>query len=126
MKRFIGSCITFAVILALIIIHSVSMVRMGNKIRDLSDKTEKCVLMDDWDSAQKYLSEIKDEWDRKSIWTALTIKTDDIEQIEISLSQSEKYAKLKAKEQFIGEFTMFSRLAEHIPHQEGFHIEELL
>ena len=126
MKRFIGSCITFAVILALIIFHSVSMVRMGNKIRDLSDKTEECVLNDDWEGASAYLSEIKDEWDRKSIWTALTIKTDDIEQIEISLSQSEKYAKLKAKEQFIGEFTMFSRLAEHIPHQEGFHIEELL
>lgn len=126
MKKFILSCVGFAVILTLIIIHSISMKNMGEEIKELSRKAETCVYDEDWQEAKLYIEEIQNCWDKKSIWTALTIKTDEIEQIEISLKQSEKYLKLKDKGKFIGEFTMFSALVEHIPHQEGFHIEEIL
>lgn len=126
MKKFVMACIAFVVILAVVIVHSVTMINLGNIMKELSDKTEKYAVKEDWENVSLYINEIKKEWEKRGLWTALTIKTDEIEQIEISLKQCEKYAKLRAKAKFIGEFTMFSNLVEHIPHQEGFHIEEIL
>ena len=102
------------------------MLRLGDDIDKLCDKTEKLVIAEEWEDAEKTLKEIRKKWEEKSIWTSLTIETNELEQIEVSLRQSEKYAKLRDKEKFIGEFTMFSTLVEHIPHHEGFHIEEIL
>ena len=126
MKKFVMACIAFAVILAVVIVHSVTMVNLGKTMKELCDKTEKYAASEEWKSVSQYLDKIKKEWEKKGLWTALTIRTNEIEQIEISLKQCEKYAKMKEKAKFIGEFTMFSNLVEHIPHQEGFHIEEIL
>ena len=126
MKKCIASCIAFIVIMALILVHSAAMMDMGKEIKKLSDNAEKYAEVEDWENVSLYMDKIKKEWEKRSLWTALTIKTNEIEQIEISLKQSEKYAKLKDKAKFIGEFTMFSNLVEHIPHQEGFHVEEIL
>ena len=116
----------FLVLLALITIHSVSMLKLGNDIKKLCDKTEEMAVEGRWAEAEEEMKEIRKEWEKKSIWTALTIETKELEQIEISLKQSEKYIKLKDMSKFMGEFTMFSSLVEHIPHHEGFHIEEIL
>lgn len=126
MKKFAAACTAFVILLTLIVIHSFSMVRLGKDIGKLSDITEEYADNKEWDKVVLCLKEINEVWEKKSIWTALTIRTDEIEQIEISLKQSEKYAHLKAKRDFFGEFIMFRKLVEHIPHQEGFHIEEIL
>ncbi len=126
MKKFVLSCIGLVLILALILVHSVAMAEMGREISRLTDKTKEQVMKEDWDNAELSIKEIEKFWKKKSFWTALTIKTDELEQIDISLSQSKKYVKLKDKSKFMGEFIMFSKLLEHIPHQEGFHIEEIL
>ncbi len=126
LKKFIISFIMFFVLLSLIIVHSVSMLRLGDDIDKLCDKTEKLVIAEEWEKAEETLKEIRKKWEKKNKWTALTIETDELEQIEVSLRQSEKYVKLKDKNKFMGEFTMFSTLVEHIPHHEGFHIEEIL
>lgn len=126
MKKFIVSFIVFFVLLSLIIVHSVSMLRLGEDIDKLCIKTEKSVIAEEWEDAEETLKEIRKKWEKKNIWTALTIETDELEQIEVSLRQSEKYIKLKDKNKFMGEFTMFSTLVEHIPHHEGFHMEEIL
>ncbi|MBQ2890786.1 MAG: DUF4363 family protein [Clostridia bacterium] len=126
MKKFVVSFIVFFVLLSLIIFHSVSMLRLGENIDKLCNRAEKLATAEKWEEAEKTLKEIRKKWEEKSIWTSLTIETDELEQIEVSLRQSEKYAKLRDKEKFVGEFTMFSTLVEHIPHHEGFHIEEIL
>ncbi len=126
LKKFVISCVMFFALLALIIIHSVSMLKLGDDIKTLCDKTEDMVLEGRWTEAEENIKEIQKKWDKKGIWTALTIETNELEQIEISLKQSEKYVKLQDKGKFLGEFTMFSKLVEHIPHHEGFHIEEIL
>lgn len=126
MKKFVVSFIVFFVLLSLIIVHSVSMLRLGEDIDKLCNRAEKLVTAEKWEEAEKTLKEIRKKWEEKSIWTSLTIETDELEQIEVSLRQSEKYAKLRDKGMFIGEFTMFSTLVEHIPHHEGFHLEEIL
>lgn len=126
MKKFIISCGVFCAMLILIVIHSFSMRKMGEEIKNLSKATEECAIREEWDKTEENMKKIRKEWEKREIWTALTIKTNEIEQIEISLCQSEKYAKLKDKNKFVGEFTMFSKLVEHIPHQEGFRMEEIL
>ena len=72
------------------------------------------------------LDKVEKEWKKHRVWAALTISTEDIEQLEISLEQSKAFAKIEEKADFLGEFIMFSKLVEHIPHREGFHIEEVL
>ncbi len=126
MKKFVLSLIGLVIIFTAILVHSFSMVKMGKEMTSLTDKTKEYVMADNWDSAGKYIEEIERYWKKRNLWTALTIKTDELEQIEISLAQSKKYVKLQDKSKFMGEFIMFSKLVEHIPHQEGFHLEEIL
>ena len=119
-------CVFLVVLFGLIIVHSVSMIRLGESIGTLSDKIMKNAENEKWEDVIADMDEINRLWEEKSIWTALTIKTNELEEIEISFWQSRKYAELFEKEMFLGEFIMFSNLVKHIPHQEGFHIEELL
>lgn len=126
MKKFLALCASFVILLVLIIFHSVSMMRLGEDIGKLSEIAIKNAEKEEWQSVRKNMNEINQLWEEKSLWTALTIKTNELEEIEISFRQSEKYAELEDKKMFLGEFIMFSNLVKHIPHQEGFHIEELL
>ena len=102
------------------------MMKMGDKIGRISEATIRYAEEESWEQVSENMKKIKNLWEDKSLWTALTIKTDELEEIEISLRQSEKYAELRDKKMFLGEFIMFSELVKHIPHQEGFHMEELL
>ena len=126
MKKFVTLCIFLAVLLVLIIVHSVSMINLGKSIGNLSGKVIENAEKEKWEDVIADMNEINRLWEEKSIWTALTIKTNELEEIEISFKQSRKYAELLEKEMFLGEFIMFSELVKHIPHHEGFHIEELL
>jgi len=126
LKKFLVLCTVFAILFVLIIVHSVSMMRLGNNIGKLSEKIIEEAEREAWDKVREGMVDINRIWEEKSLWTALTIKTNELEEIEISLRQSEKFAELEDKKMFLGEFIMFSNLVKHIPHQEGFHIEELL
>ena len=126
MKKFVTLCIFLAALLVLIIVHSVSMINLGKSIGNLSEKVIENAEKEKWENVIADMNEINRLWEEKSIWTALTIKTNELEEIEISFKQSCKYAELTEKEMFLGEFIMFSELVKHIPHHEGFHIEELL
>lgn len=126
MKKFVVSSIAFLALFAFIMFHSFSMVKLGDEIKELSIKAKMSASEEQWSNTLFYIEKITKLWEEKGIWTALTMRTDDLEEIEISLKQSQKYAELRDKNMFLGEFLMFSKLVEHIPHQEGFHIEELL
>ena len=102
------------------------MINLGKSIGNLSEKVIENAEKEKWENVIADMNEINRLWEEKSIWTALTIKTNELEEIEISFKQSCKYAELLEKEMFLGEFIMFSELVKHIPHHEGFHIEELL
>jgi hypothetical protein len=102
------------------------MINLGKSIGTLSEKVIVNAEKEKWENVIADMNEINRLWEEKSIWTALTIKTNELEEIEISFKQSRKYAELLEKEMFLGEFIMFSELVKHIPHHEGFHIEELL
>ena len=126
MKAFISTIALLVAILTFIGIHTFTMLHLAEDIKAESDAVSRLAAADDWEGAIKKIDHIRSIWDKRRMWAALTISTNEIEQIEISLTQSRAYAELRQKPDFFGEFIMFSKLVEHIPHQEGFHIEEIL
>ena len=126
MKAFISAIAIFTAICIFIGIHAFSMVSLANDISAECKQVHSLANDDRWDETVKKIDLIRKLWDRRRTWASLTISTKEIEQIEISLTQSRAYAELKQKPDFFGEFIMFEKLVEHIPHQEGFHIEEIL
>ena len=107
-------------------VHSYIMSRMGSVIGEKCTLIERLAKNDSWDEVNSLLDEVESEWEKYSGWASLTISTEDIEQLEISLKQSKAFAALHDKSVFLGEFIMFSQLVKHIPHKEGFHWEEIL
>ena len=126
MKIFVPSIIAFVLILALVCCHAFTMAKMGSEMDALSRKIETAAGEDNWAEVLNQLDRVEEKWKKYSNWAALTIDTDDIEQLEISLKQSKAFARLKSKSDFLGEFIMFSQLVAHIPHREGFHWKEIL
>jgi len=126
MKAFISAIAIFAAICIFIGIHAFVMVSLANDISAECNRVYTLAADSRWDEAIDKIDHIRSLWDKKRTWASLTISTKEIEQIEISLTQSRAYAELKQKPDFFGEFIMFEKLVEHIPHQEGFHIEEIL
>jgi hypothetical protein len=102
------------------------MSKMGKSISQKNDEINQFAMQDNWELVIDRLNKTESEWKNYRTWAALTISTEDIEQLEISLAQAKTFANLKQKSNFFGEFIMFSKLVEHIPHREGLHIEEIL
>lgn len=126
MKVFISSILILAIMMTFIGIHAFVMKNLADNIRPLCLEAQTLAIDGNWALVKENLDKIHSIWHKKRLWTSLTINTNEIEQIEISLEQSRRYATLHETSDFLGEFIMFSMLIEHIPHQEGFHIEEIL
>ena len=126
MKVFWITVAIFVIICILIGSHSYIMTHMGKSIADINTEVEKAAYNNDWNRVLSLLDDAEKEWERHSFWASFTISTEDIEQLEIALNQAKTFAKLEQRADFFGEFVMFSMLVEHIPHREGFHIEEIL
>lgn len=126
MKAFVIALCLLLLICIFVGIHSVIMFNLAEDINEQTQNITAYAQNNQWDKVVSGLDEIKSIWDKWRIWTSLTISTDEIEQIEISIKQSRTHAELKEKSDFFGEFTMFTMLLDHIPHHEGFHIEEIL
>lgn len=106
--------------------HTYEIYALSKDVNQLCDSIESALDSDDWDNVCSGTKELQNRWNKSRLWASLTIDTAKIEEIEISLRQSLEYAKLHSKEDFVGEYYMFKLLVEHLPHQEGFAIEELL
>lgn len=126
MKIMRGATIILLVMCVFIGIHAFLMNKMGKSLEEKNNKIFELASTEDWEAVQLSLDDVKQEWEKYSTWAALTISTDDIEQLEISLAQAQAFAKLKEKTNFFGEFIMFAKLVDHIPHREGLHIQEIL
>ncbi len=126
MKVFRVAIIIFVVICIVIVGHSYIMTNMGKTIGEINKKIYVTAQAENWETVLNLIKEAEAEWGKYSFWAALSISTEDIEQLEISLSQAKAFAILGQKPDFFGEFIMFAKLVEHIPHREGFHIEEIL
>lgn len=126
MRAFIISIIILVLLVGFISLHSYVMINLAEDINQKCTVARTLAENDNWDGVRETLEDIEKKWSSRKTWASLTISTNEIEQIEISLHQSMAFAALNEKSDFMGEFIMFSMLIDHIPHQEGFHIEEIL
>lgn len=126
MNRMIVTISILVLCLGFVGLHTYQILELNDDMEDLCEEVREDFTVEDWSGIQKGLDRIEKRWNEDRFWACLTIDTEQIETIEISLKQSMEYAKIQAKPDFIGEFTMFQKSLEHLPHQEGFHIEELL
>ena len=126
MKPLIIALSILLAIIILITVHSILMFNLAEDIGQACHSVTDFANKGQWDQVTTEIDNIKSIWDKYRTWVSLTISTQEIEQIEIALKQSRAYAELKQKTDFMGEFIMFSMLVDHIPHQEGFHIAEIL
>ncbi len=126
MKALIIALSLLLIIGIFISVHSILMLNMAKNIGNACDTAANYAENEQWDGVYVKLEEIQKLWEEHRIWASLTISTNEIEQIEISLMQSRVFAQQHQKTDFLGEFAMFTLLIEHIPHQEGFHLAEIL
>ncbi len=125
MRRMILASVIILLIVTLVAFHLIKIHRICDEIIIKSSEVFIAYDADDWDKIYTETREISDIWQKNRFWSTLTLPTAQIDEIEISLEQSIRYAELEAKPDFIGEFKMFYMLVEHIPRQEGLSIEEL-
>jgi len=126
MKKFIIVLVIFTFLTALIVTHSIVMYRFGRDAEKICAKIEEDAMADRWEETEKGLDRLKSLWEKKRLWATLTLRTNVIEEIDITLAQSKAHAKTKQKPDFLGEFIKLKLVFEHIPRQEGLSLEEIL
>ena len=126
MKVLYAAIIILLLLCVFIFMHSYLMSRLSSEIITYCQKIASLAEANQWKDALVELKNINEAWERLRLWTALTISTNEIDKIEISLSQCVKFAQLEAKPDFFGEFTHLCMYIERLPRKEGFHAEEIL
>lgn len=126
MSRIVVAVCILALMVGFIGFHTREVLALNKDVDSICEKIEKDFQDENWDNIKNNLDDLENRWKKSRFWSCLTISTEDIEEIEISLEQCKKYAKIEADDNFIGEFVMLKQKMEHLPHQEGFSIEELL
>ena len=126
MNRLLIALCLFVLAGGFVAFHTHEVLALSQDLEEICSRVEDAYRRDDWESVRDNTQQLQERWDKSRFWASLTIETNQIEEIEISLKQSAAYAELQAKPDFIGEFIMFQTLSQHLPHQEGFDIKELL
>ena len=106
-------------------VHSFRMSKMEKSISEMGESVKELAINDSWDEVSQMISEIENEWNGYKSWAALTISSENIEQLETALHQAQTFAQIHRKSDFLGEFIMFSQLVEQIARREGLYWEEI-
>ncbi len=126
MKRLIVVALVIVILTGFTALHIVRINKFSTEALEISGRIQEELLKDNWDEIGGLINRLGDVWYKNRLWAGVTLRTDIIDEIEISLAQCKKYAEIRAKENFTGELQMFSMLVEHLPKQEGAALGELL
>lgn len=126
MKRVIITVIMLALAVGFIVYHNTVVSRLDERVDRTYDTVMGAFEQEDYEKITAELESLEKEWDDAQSWIGMTLDTDMLEEIGISLRQSIEYAKISAKEDFIGEFVMFNQCVKHLTYYERLSIESLL
>lgn len=126
MKRITAALLILVIIIMISSLHIYKVITITNEIKDRTDVIYSLYQSDKWSGIEDEIDKISELWNRNKLWAYLTLSTNQVDEIEISLEQCKSYSQIEAKPDFIGEFRMFCMLVEHLPKQETFSLEELL
>lgn len=126
MKRVIATLLMVVIAAVFIFVHRGKINELDRKVDESYTVIMTAVRLDDSETIKKQLDELQAAWDDVQTWVGLTIDAEILEDIDISLSQCEQYILIDAKEDFIGEFVLFSHMIKHLPYFENLSVESLL
>lgn len=126
MKRLSAASVVLTAIIILTSLHFCKIMDISRKNEYLTDKIYEEFTRKNWDEIDTLMDELKKLWYDNRLWASITLRSTQIDEIEISLEQCYEYSKLRAEEDFVGELKMFVLMTEHIPKQEGISLGELL
>ncbi len=126
MKRVIITVIMLALAVGFIVYHNTVVSKLDERVDRTYDTVMSAFEREDYEKITAELESLEEEWDDAQSWIGMTLDTDMLEEIGISLRQSIEYAKIAAKEDFIGEFVMFNQCVKHLTYYERLSIESLL
>lgn len=126
MKRIIIVLAALAVVVGVTMIHFHKIMEMSHQTEALISKIYEEYDRENWEEIDRLMDELHNVWYSNRLWASVTLRSSQIDDIEISLEQCTEYSKIRAKENFIGEFKMFCLMTEHLPKQEGISLGELL
>ena len=126
MKRIVSVLIIAALMVGFIGIHLYKINSFEREASEICGEIYTEFYDENWDNIRELVAQLDEVWYKNRLWASVTLKTDVIDEIEISLMQCTEYSKIAARENFIGEFKMFCMLIEHLPKQEKPSLGELL
>ena len=126
MKRVIITTVMLLAAVCFIVFHYHKVSELDKFAEESYNQIISAYERDDFVEISARLEKLKAAWDDTQTWAGMTVDTDQIEEIEISLLQSISYAKIQAKEDFIGEFILFNQHIKHLPYYEKITLESLL
>ncbi len=126
MKRVILILCILAPALVFLTFHVCTVSALKDDLAQLEGRVDAAYRAADWDGVYTGMQEIEKRWNRSRNFAAFTLNTAVLDEIEISLQQGLRYGEIRAKEPFIGEFTMFCMLCDRLFCQESLNLGELL
>ncbi len=125
MKRVLAALAILVCIAGISALHMNKTITLTEMIKETSNEVYEAYKDNNWEKVRKGVLKIDKVWEENHLWAYLTLSTDQIDEIEISIKQSVAYSEAEAEDDFIGEFTMMCMLIDHLPKQETFSIGEL-
>ena len=126
MKRVIIKILMMALAVGFIVYHNFKVSELDDKVNDVYDTIIDAFENDDFGIIVSELEGLREKWDDAQTWIGMTMDTNELEEIDISLKQSIEYAKIESKEDFIGEFIMFNQCIKHLTYYERITPESLM
>lgn len=125
MKRVIITVIMLFVALSFIFIHRGKVNKLSRDVDSSYDYVMTAVYNDDFSLIKQELEKLKSSWKDVEAWVSMTVDSDILEDIEISLDQCLEYTNHEDKEDFIGEYIMCTHLLKHLPYFENITFKSL-
>ncbi len=98
----------------------------SQRLEDSLSELEADIEKQDWESASQKLEEFHKNWDKISnIWSML-IDHNDIDNIELVLSQLASYVKTRNKNEALVEMSSLKTFIRYIPDNEAFKLKNIL
>lgn len=126
MKRLFFAALISVILVAATTLHCLKIRDISNTAEILTNQIYTELSFDNWDKVCGLTDELYKLWNENKLWASATLRSNQIDEIEISLEQSRQYLTLEAKEEFVGELTMFCHMIGHLSEQEGVALGELL
>ena len=100
--------------------------KSSESIINIIEKLEDTIEKQDWEEAQTYMKQTKDDWNRiKSVWLTF-LEHYEIDNIDIVLARLQKFVSIEKYSEALGEIAELKLLVKHIVGKEAFNLSNIL